>query len=106
MEVVKHRYCEDCTQHTQLNEEDCNSPCCSASVGSFVTVPIAPQLKRIVEDTGKWYAMQGRFRTRTSTGSSPSQMCDIYDGEEYKKYSTQGGFLSSESCKCIIHNEY
>ena len=47
MKVVEHRYCTDC--HLPVQSERCSNPYCSdAKVKRFITIPLRPQLKRMM----------------------------------------------------------
>lgn len=83
-------YCSKCHRLIQTDGVQ-TSQCCSAKVGKFIILPVAQQLKRIMEDPFLWRAMKQRFSRTQSNGV----MCDIYDGEEYIKHSCPGEFLSS-----------
>jgi hypothetical protein len=48
----------------------------------FITIPIAVQLKRMMEDPRTWSALQKRFQRKHTDG-----IADIYDGEGYKGFS-------------------
>ncbi len=49
MDVVKQQYCGDCYKLLNSRIDPTQSSCCSGVVESFVTVPIAPQLKRMLD---------------------------------------------------------
>ena len=108
--VTGHHYCSNCHHLFDSNDPMLQCPNkCNAKTDRFVLCDLALQLKNMLSgmyhilflnfsicfldlDPYVWKAIQSRFNQKRKDGT----LSDVYDGEEYKKLSAPGGFLSSE----------
>lgn len=91
--VTVHHHCSNCHHLFDPNDSILQCPnICNAKTDRFVLCDLALQLKNMLSDPYIWKAIQSRFNQNRTNDT----LSDVYDGEEYKKLSAPGGFLSSE----------
>jgi hypothetical protein len=81
-EAERQYYCECCQRSLPTPDVACTGGCEGSSSASFITVPLGPQLKKMMEDAETWSALQKRFERQTCQGV----IRDIYDGEGYRQH--------------------
>lgn len=93
-----HWYCSNCFMLVDKNNEKvCPNSFCgkdfsvSGSLSFFVEVPIFVQLQKLFSKEGFYHDIQYRHHRQRES----DQICDIYDGELYKKLSQYPYVLSS-----------
>lgn len=80
---IAHPYCSYCHRPLPLLDAGCaENGCGGGRPTEFVTIPLGPQIKRMMEDPDTWENLQKRLKR-----SESDAIKDIYDGVGYNKHS-------------------
>ena len=126
----QHRYCSHCHQLLSSEQPCSNQLCVDKPVESFISVPIAPQLKAKLEgkqckcNSALWLFMQlmltihfndchadpqiwQALKDRLSEVRDADTIKDVYDGSMYKINVNSNSFQSRKNCQgCQIQMEW
>lgn len=90
--IVVHCYCLKCK--VEVSEQVCGVCQQKKDMNYFIEMPLLSQLSLLLRRNGFYQKLQHRF---TRTKSNVNNLEDIFDGEVYKSYFDDNGFLSNPS---------